>query len=178
VLCCRRRDWSSTVALHPPAVLCTSPYWPDYCPGESVLCMSPYWPDYCPGESVLCTSPYWPDCCPGESVLCTSLYFTVEYCDIGTSRVSICSLPVDVLGASSLDHGVECFVLCSSCRGRWSLEKLLEQCLLCQDTMSLYRLALQVTLDSLSSQRDRHTTTEVARDPRPVIAVAPEHHVM
>uniref|UniRef100_A0A8C5B7B7 Nephrocystin-3 n=1 Tax=Gadus morhua TaxID=8049 RepID=A0A8C5B7B7_GADMO len=27
--------------------------------------------------------------------------------------------------------------------GRWTLEKLLEQCLLCQDTMSLYRLALQ-----------------------------------
>ncbi|CAL8292306.1 unnamed protein product [Lota lota] len=51
--------------------------------------------------------------------------------------------------------------LLSSCRGRWTLEKLLEQCLLCQDTMSLYRLALQVTLDSLSSQRDRHTTTEM-----------------
>ncbi|CAL8312603.1 unnamed protein product [Merluccius merluccius] len=51
--------------------------------------------------------------------------------------------------------------LLSSCRGQWSLEKLLEQCLLCQDTMSLYRLALQVTLDSLSAQRDRHTTTEM-----------------
>ncbi|KAJ3611035.1 hypothetical protein NHX12_021051, partial [Muraenolepis orangiensis] len=51
--------------------------------------------------------------------------------------------------------------LLSSCRGRLSLEKLLEQCLLCQDTMSLYRLALQVTSDSLSSQLNRHTTTEM-----------------
>ncbi|KAG7264553.1 hypothetical protein CRUP_019961 [Coryphaenoides rupestris] len=70
--------------------------------------------------------------------------------------------------ALSLCIGLQCSVrypagqtALSSCRGRWSLEKLLEQCLLCQDTMSLYRLALQVTLDSLSSQRDRHTTTEM-----------------
>ncbi|KAK9527674.1 hypothetical protein VZT92_014214 [Zoarces viviparus] len=43
----------------------------------------------------------------------------------------------------------------------WSLEKSLEQCLQCQDTMSLYRLALKMTLDSLNTDRERHIMTEM-----------------
>eukprot|EP00064_Thunnus_orientalis_P000037 superscaffoldBa00000002_g37 len=45
----------------------------------------------------------------------------------------------------------------SSC---WSLEKSLEQCLQCQDTMSLYRLALKMTLNSLNNDRERHIMRE------------------
>ncbi|XP_057680349.1 nephrocystin-3 [Corythoichthys intestinalis] len=47
-----------------------------------------------------------------------------------------------------------------STRG-WSFEKNLEQCLQCQDTLSLYRLALKMTLDSFSSDRERHTMKEI-----------------
>ncbi|XP_031706261.1 nephrocystin-3 isoform X2 [Anarrhichthys ocellatus] len=43
----------------------------------------------------------------------------------------------------------------------WSLEKGLEQCLQCQDTMSLYRLALKITLNSLNTDRERHIMTEI-----------------
>lgn len=42
-----------------------------------------------------------------------------------------------------------------------SLEKSLDQCLQCQDTMSLYRQALKMTLNSLSTDRDRHVMREV-----------------
>ncbi|XP_061614947.1 nephrocystin-3 isoform X2 [Phyllopteryx taeniolatus] len=43
----------------------------------------------------------------------------------------------------------------------WSLEKSLDQCLQCQDTLSLYRLVLKMTLDSLSSDRERHIMREI-----------------
>ncbi|KAM3593907.1 uncharacterized protein V6R79_025211 [Siganus canaliculatus] len=43
----------------------------------------------------------------------------------------------------------------------WSLEKSLEQCLQCQDTMSLYRQALKMTLNSLSTDRERHVMKEI-----------------
>ncbi|XP_019725055.1 nephrocystin-3 [Hippocampus comes] len=48
-----------------------------------------------------------------------------------------------------------------STSGGWSLEKSLEQCLQCQDTLSLYRLALKMTLDSLGSDRERHIMREI-----------------
>ncbi|XP_076617698.1 nephrocystin-3 isoform X2 [Chaetodon auriga] len=43
----------------------------------------------------------------------------------------------------------------------WSLEKSLEQCLQCQDTMSLYRQALKMTLNSLNTDRERHIMREI-----------------
>ncbi|XP_035512748.1 nephrocystin-3 [Morone saxatilis] len=43
----------------------------------------------------------------------------------------------------------------------WSLEKSLEQCLQCQDTMSLYRQALKITLNSLNTDRERHIMREI-----------------
>ncbi|KAM9775492.1 nephrocystin-3 isoform 2-T3 [Syngnathus typhle] len=43
----------------------------------------------------------------------------------------------------------------------WWLEKSLERCLQCQDTSSLYRLALKTTLDSLGSDRERHVAREI-----------------
>ncbi|XP_030612785.1 nephrocystin-3 isoform X2 [Archocentrus centrarchus] len=42
-----------------------------------------------------------------------------------------------------------------------SLEKSLEQCLQCQDTMSVCRLALKMTLSSLSTDRERHIMREI-----------------
>ncbi|XP_028290480.1 nephrocystin-3 isoform X2 [Gouania willdenowi] len=42
-----------------------------------------------------------------------------------------------------------------------SQEKSLELCLQCQDTMSLYRLALKMTLNSLSSDREQHIMKEL-----------------
>uniref|UniRef100_A0A671VYV2 Nephrocystin-3 n=1 Tax=Sparus aurata TaxID=8175 RepID=A0A671VYV2_SPAAU len=42
-----------------------------------------------------------------------------------------------------------------------SLEKSLDQCLQCQDTMSLYRQALKMTLNSLSTDRERHVMREI-----------------
>lgn len=47
------------------------------------------------------------------------------------------------------------------CSGGWSLERSLEQCLQCQDTLSLYRLALKMTLDSLGSDREQHIMRQV-----------------
>ncbi|XP_061778263.1 nephrocystin-3 isoform X2 [Nerophis ophidion] len=41
----------------------------------------------------------------------------------------------------------------------WSLEKSLEQCLQCQDTLALYRLALKMILDS--SEREQHFMREI-----------------
>nr|XP_046212171.1 nephrocystin-3 isoform X1 [Oncorhynchus gorbuscha]XP_046212172.1 nephrocystin-3 isoform X1 [Oncorhynchus gorbuscha] len=49
----------------------------------------------------------------------------------------------------------------TNCRCAWSLERTLEQCLLCQDTMSLYRLGLKVVLDSLSTDGERHVMREM-----------------
>ncbi|KAF0028028.1 hypothetical protein F2P81_019115 [Scophthalmus maximus] len=46
-------------------------------------------------------------------------------------------------------------------RSCWSQEKSVEQFLQCQDTMSLYRLALQTTLGSLSTDRERHVMREI-----------------
>ncbi|XP_034416156.1 nephrocystin-3 [Cyclopterus lumpus] len=43
----------------------------------------------------------------------------------------------------------------------WSLEKSLEECLQCQDTMSLYRLALKMTLNSLNTDREQHIMREI-----------------
>lgn len=43
-----------------------------------------------------------------------------------------------------------------------SLEKSLEQCLQCQDTRSLYRQALRMTLSWLATDRERRAMTEVA----------------
>ncbi|KAM8823241.1 nephrocystin-3 isoform 2-T2 [Spinachia spinachia] len=42
-----------------------------------------------------------------------------------------------------------------------SVERSLEQCLQCQDTMSLYRLALKMTLNSLNTDRERHIMREM-----------------
>uniref|UniRef100_A0A8C4EW80 Nephrocystin-3 n=1 Tax=Dicentrarchus labrax TaxID=13489 RepID=A0A8C4EW80_DICLA len=39
--------------------------------------------------------------------------------------------------------------------------KSLEQCLQCQDTMSLYRQALKITLNSLNTDRERHIMREI-----------------
>ncbi|KAK6299931.1 hypothetical protein J4Q44_G00299640 [Coregonus suidteri] len=49
----------------------------------------------------------------------------------------------------------------TNCRSAWSLERTLEQCLLCQDTMSLYSLGLKVALDTLSTDRERHVMREM-----------------
>lgn len=55
-----------------------------------------------------------------------------------------------------------CFVLLlPNSRSCGLLEKSLEQCLQCQDTMSLYRLALKMTLNSLCTDRERHIMREV-----------------
>ncbi|XP_034718379.1 nephrocystin-3 [Etheostoma cragini] len=43
----------------------------------------------------------------------------------------------------------------------WSLEKCLEQCLQCQDTMSLYRLALKMMLNSFNTDREQHIMREI-----------------
>lgn len=52
------------------------------------------------------------------------------------------------------------FILISD-RCDLSLEKSLEQCLLSQDSMSLYRLALNMMLNSLSTDTERHVMKEV-----------------
>ncbi|XP_015245775.1 PREDICTED: nephrocystin-3 [Cyprinodon variegatus] len=46
-------------------------------------------------------------------------------------------------------------------RSGGTLEKNLEQCLQCQDTLSLYRLALRMMLKSLNSERERHIMKEM-----------------
>ncbi|KAJ8376758.1 hypothetical protein SKAU_G00073380 [Synaphobranchus kaupii] len=43
----------------------------------------------------------------------------------------------------------------------WCLDRTLEQCLLCQDTVSLYRLALRVVLDVLGTDRSRRIMREM-----------------
>uniref|UniRef100_A0A673G810 Nephrocystin-3 n=1 Tax=Sinocyclocheilus rhinocerous TaxID=307959 RepID=A0A673G810_9TELE len=43
----------------------------------------------------------------------------------------------------------------------WTLERTLQQCALCQDTISLYRLGLKVALDSLSTDQEKHTMKEL-----------------
>lgn len=53
------------------------------------------------------------------------------------------------------------FNLLPNSRSCGLLEKSLEQCLQCQDTMSLYRLALKMTLNSLSTDRERPIMREV-----------------
>lgn len=54
-------------------------------------------------------------------------------------------------------------VLIPNSTWRCSLEKSLEQCLQCQDTMSLYRHALKMTLNSLNSDREQHIMREVTK---------------
>lgn len=54
------------------------------------------------------------------------------------------------------------FPLWSSSRWCRPLEKSLERCFQCQDTLSLYRLALTMMLDSFNTDRERHITREVS----------------
>ncbi|KAM9827493.1 nephrocystin-3 [Neosynchiropus ocellatus] len=49
----------------------------------------------------------------------------------------------------------------STSRSRWSFEKSLDQCLHCQDTLSLYRLTLKMILESLGSDKERHMMREI-----------------
>uniref|UniRef100_A0A665X619 Nephrocystin-3 n=1 Tax=Echeneis naucrates TaxID=173247 RepID=A0A665X619_ECHNA len=49
-------------------------------------------------------------------------------------------------------------IITGSC---WSQEKSMEQCLQCQDTMSLYRLALKMMLNCLNTDRERHIMREL-----------------
>uniref|UniRef100_A0A9R1SLE2 Nephrocystin-3 n=2 Tax=Cyprinus carpio TaxID=7962 RepID=A0A9R1SLE2_CYPCA len=46
-------------------------------------------------------------------------------------------------------------------RSSWTLERTLQQCALCQDTVSLYRLGLKVALDSLSTDQEKHIMKEL-----------------
>lgn len=50
--------------------------------------------------------------------------------------------------------------MCLSSRS-WTLERTLQQCVSCQDTVSLYRLGLKVVLDSLSTDQEKHVLREV-----------------
>lgn len=57
------------------------------------------------------------------------------------------------------------FLLCFNTASSWSggrLERSLEQGLQCQDTMALYRQALKMTLNSLSTDRERHIMKEAS----------------
>lgn len=60
-----------------------------------------------------------------------------------------------------------CVFIIISDRCVLSLEKSLEQCLLCQDSMSLYRLALNMMLNSLSTDTERHVMKEVTAQDHP-----------
>uniref|UniRef100_A0A8C2CV25 Nephrocystin-3 n=1 Tax=Cyprinus carpio TaxID=7962 RepID=A0A8C2CV25_CYPCA len=51
--------------------------------------------------------------------------------------------------------------LITQSRSSWTLEKTLQQCASCQDTVSLYRLALKVALDSLSTDQEKHIMKEL-----------------
>uniref|UniRef100_A0A8C4EWM6 Nephrocystin-3 n=1 Tax=Dicentrarchus labrax TaxID=13489 RepID=A0A8C4EWM6_DICLA len=64
---------------------------------------------------------------------------------------STCNALYVTLLARMIISGISC----------WSLEKSLEQCLQCQDTMSLYRQALKITLNSLNTDRERHIMREI-----------------
>ncbi|KAG7488498.1 hypothetical protein MATL_G00034700 [Megalops atlanticus] len=46
-------------------------------------------------------------------------------------------------------------------RGAWCLDGALEQCLQCQDTVSLYRLGLRAVLDTLGTDRNKHIMREI-----------------
>ncbi|XP_051970799.1 nephrocystin-3 isoform X1 [Xyrauchen texanus] len=46
-------------------------------------------------------------------------------------------------------------------RSSWTLERTLHQCVLSQDTVSLYRLGLKVALDSLSTDQEKHVMREL-----------------
>uniref|UniRef100_A0A673G6D4 Nephrocystin-3 n=1 Tax=Sinocyclocheilus rhinocerous TaxID=307959 RepID=A0A673G6D4_9TELE len=46
-------------------------------------------------------------------------------------------------------------------RSSWTLERTLQQCALCQDTVSLYRLGLKSALDSLSTDQEKHIMKEL-----------------
>ncbi|XP_073719787.1 nephrocystin-3 [Misgurnus anguillicaudatus] len=46
-------------------------------------------------------------------------------------------------------------------RSSWTLERTLQQCVLCHDTVSLYRLSLKVVLDSLSTDQEKHVLREL-----------------
>ncbi|XP_058258883.1 nephrocystin-3 isoform X1 [Hemibagrus wyckioides] len=48
-----------------------------------------------------------------------------------------------------------------STRSSWTLDRMLHQCVLCQDTVALYRLSLKVVLDSLNTDRERHVMREL-----------------
>ncbi|XP_056594291.1 nephrocystin-3 isoform X2 [Triplophysa dalaica] len=43
----------------------------------------------------------------------------------------------------------------------WTLERTLQQCVSCQDTVSLYRLGLKVVLDSLNTDLEKHVLREL-----------------
>uniref|UniRef100_A0A671KII1 Nephrocystin-3 n=1 Tax=Sinocyclocheilus anshuiensis TaxID=1608454 RepID=A0A671KII1_9TELE len=51
--------------------------------------------------------------------------------------------------------------LITQSRSSWTLERTLQQCALCQDTISLYRLGLKVALDSLSTDQEKHIMKEL-----------------
>ncbi|XP_016345495.1 nephrocystin-3 [Sinocyclocheilus anshuiensis] len=46
-------------------------------------------------------------------------------------------------------------------RSSWTLERTLQQCALCQGTVSLYRLGLKSALDSLSTDQEKHIMKEL-----------------
>ncbi|XP_016134058.1 nephrocystin-3-like [Sinocyclocheilus grahami] len=46
-------------------------------------------------------------------------------------------------------------------RSSWTLERTLQHCALCQDTVSLYRLGLKSALDSLSTDQEKHIMKEL-----------------
>ncbi|XP_047667244.1 nephrocystin-3 isoform X3 [Tachysurus fulvidraco] len=46
-------------------------------------------------------------------------------------------------------------------RSPWTLDRMLQQSVLCQDTVALYRLCLKVVVDSLNTDRERHITREL-----------------
>ncbi|XP_060726907.1 nephrocystin-3 isoform X3 [Tachysurus vachellii] len=46
-------------------------------------------------------------------------------------------------------------------RSSWTLDRMLQQSVLCQDTVALYRLCLKVVVDSLNTDRERHITREL-----------------
>uniref|UniRef100_A0A672PFR0 Nephrocystin-3 n=1 Tax=Sinocyclocheilus grahami TaxID=75366 RepID=A0A672PFR0_SINGR len=51
--------------------------------------------------------------------------------------------------------------LITQSRSSWTLERTLQQCALCQDTISLYRLGLKVVLDSLGTDQEKHIMKEL-----------------
>ncbi|XP_068437543.1 nephrocystin-3 isoform X1 [Clinocottus analis] len=70
------------------------------------------------------------------------------------------ALYVTLLARMLIRQNGRALLMPSSISG-WSLERSLEECLQCQDTMSLYRLALKMTLNSLNTDRDRRIMREI-----------------